>query len=141
MKVLSMILSLLIVTSVATAGDVEKKFVKGEFLKKELNLTDEQLEKVREIRKGGKDEMKADWKNFRALKKDFREGMKNPKISNQELQTKFESFQKARDTFQRKRFEMILKMREILSPDQLEKFLELKKKHKGKWKKQKAEKK
>lgn len=139
MKVLFIILSLLIVGNVATAGDLEKKFVKGEFLKKELNLTNEQLKKVREIRKDGKDEMRADWKNFKALKKDFRDAMKNSKISNQELKSRFESFQKARDTFQRKRFEMILKMREILTPDQLEKFLELKQKHRGKWKKQKAE--
>lgn len=141
MRVLSIILSLFIVTNVAFAGDEEKKFVKGEFLKKELNLTDEQLEKVREIRKSGKDAMGDDWKDFRKLKKDFREAMKDPKISNQDLKTKFESFQKARDQFQRKRFEMILKMREILTPEQLEKFLKLKKKHKGKWKKQKAEKK
>ncbi len=138
---ITMIVFLITLTSATFAGDVERKFVKGEFLKKELNLTDEQLEKVTEIRKARKEGLSGNWKVFKKTKAEFREAMKSPKISNEKLKAKFEEFQKTRDEFQRKRFEMILKMREILTPDQLEKFLELKKQKRGKWKKKRAEKK
>ena len=136
MKIIPIILSVLLMSSVY-AGEDDSKFQKGEFLKKELNLTDEQLEKVKEIRKADRDELRDNRKEFRTLKKEFREAMDNPKASTKDLTAKFEAFQKARDEFQRKRFQKMLKMREILSPDQLKKFKELHKKKRGKWKKKK----
>lgn len=120
------------------AADVDKKFQRGDFLKKELNLTDEQLERVKEIRKADRDELRKNRKEFKTLKKEFREAMNNSQSSTEELTAKFEAFQKARDEFQRMRFKKMMKMREILSPEQLKKFRELHKKKRGKWGKKKA---
>jgi periplasmic protein CpxP/Spy len=131
MKIIIFTLSLLLTCSTFAAGD-QSKFERGEFLKNELGLSDEQLEKVKEIRKSGRDEMKADRSEFKKLKNDFHAAMKNSNASKEELTTKFEAFQKARDEFQRNRFQMMLKMREILSPEQLEKFRAMKKENRGK---------
>ncbi len=53
--------------------------------------------------------------------------MKDPKSSKSDLTAKFEAFQKLRDAHQRKKFAMMLEMREILNPDQIAKFRELRK--------------
>lgn len=141
MKIITLFLSMMLVSNVAFSAETkEKKHERGEFLKKELGLSDEQLAKFKEIRKSSKDGMKENKAQFKQLKSEFKEAMKNPNSSQEELTAKFEAFQKARDDFQRKRFATMLKMREILNPDQLAKFHEMKKKHKGKWGKNKSSK-
>ena len=141
MKIITLVLSMMLMSSGAFSSEQkEKKHERGEFLKKELGLTDEQLAKVKEIRKSSRSEMKDNKAQFKALKKEFKEAMKNPNSSTDELTAKFEAFQKARDDFQRKRFATMLKMREILNPDQLAKFHEMKQKHKGKWRKDRSSK-
>lgn len=135
MKLYTLILSLILVTGMAHASRNENKDHKrGEFLKKELGLSDEQLSKVRDIRQKSKSSVKEARKNFHSQKKAFHEAMENPEASREELLKKFDSFQKARDEFQRNRFTVMLEMRSILDPDQRQKFNELKKNRKGKWK-------
>lgn len=141
MKMITLVLSMMLMSSGAFSAEKEKKHERGEFLKKELGLTEEQLEKVKEIRKTSRSEMKENKTQFKALKQEFKQAMKNPNSSTDELTAKFEAFQKARDDFQRKRFITMLKMREILNPDQLAKFHEMKQKHKGKWRKDRSSKK
>lgn len=142
MKIITLVLSMMLMSNVAfSEEEEEKRHERGEFLKKELGLSDEQLAKVKEIRKSSKDGMKENKAQFKQLKKDFKEAMKNPNSTNEELNAKFEYFQKARDDFQRKRFATMLKMREVMTPEQLAKFHELKQKHKGKWRKDKSSKK
>lgn len=134
MKIIMMLLSFLLVSGNVLADDKKEERKKGEWLKKELNLSDEQLEQVKEIKsanKSGSDE------DYQKLKKAFKDGMKDPKATKEDLTSRFEAFQKARDERQRKRFNMMLKMREILTPEQLEKFHKIKKKHKGKFRKKK----
>ncbi|MFP5386957.1 MAG: Spy/CpxP family protein refolding chaperone [Bacteriovoracia bacterium] len=135
MKLFTLILSLILVTGFAHASkEKSKEHKRGEFLKKELGLTDEQLSKVREIRKKGKGSIKEARKNFMSEKKAFHEALANPDASREELTKKFDSFQKARDEFQRNRFALMLEMRSILEPNQLQKFKELRKSRKEKWK-------
>lgn len=122
-------------TVVMAAGAKSKEHQMAEHLKKELNLSDEQLEKIKEIRKGKKDDMGSSREKFWETKKAFKAAMNDPKSSREDLTAKFEAFQKQRDEFQRRRFAMMLEMREILSPEQMSKFCEMKKKHRGKHKK------
>lgn len=106
-------------------GDRQKKIEK---FKTELNLTDEQMEKVSEIRKNRGGDHKENKKKLKAEKAAFREAMKNPNATNDELITKFESFQKLRNEHQQKKFAMMLEMRSILNPEQRAKFAAMKKK-------------
>lgn len=134
----TVILTLILMTSQAFAmggkGDDQKR---GERFKKELNLTDEQVEKFREM-KGNRVEMKELKAEFKASKKAFKEAMKNPKVSEEELKAKFESFMKLRDQVQRAKFARMLEKRAILTPEQMAKFQEMRKKWKhGKGKKNK----
>lgn len=111
-------------------GDGQKR---GERFKKELNLSDEQVEKFRELKKN-RGEMKELKSQFKENKKAFREAMKNPSSSQEELRAKFDAFMKSRDEFQRKRFSRMLEKRAILTPDQIVKFNEMKRKWKKKGK-------
>ncbi len=106
-------------------GDGQKR---GEHFKKELNLSDEQVEKFRELKKN-RGEMKELKSKFKESKKAFREAMKKPASTPAELQSKFDAFMKLRDEFQRKRFAHMLEKRAILTPEQIVKFNEMK----GKW--------
>lgn len=108
---------------------------KGREFKKELNLTEEQVEKFREL-KGGRGEMKELKAKFKESKKAFREAVKNPATSNDELRSKFEAFMKLRDEVQRKKFDRMLEKRAILTPEQFQKFMTMKKE----WRKAKKDK-
>jgi protein CpxP len=131
MKVLSLItvLAFLAAPLSFAAGAKMKDGRGGEFLKKELNLSDEQFAKIREIRKEHKDGLKESRKTFKESRKAFREALKGEAAKRDELTAKFDKFQKDRDAFQRKRFAMMLEMRDVLSPEQRAKFHDLKKKH------------
>ena len=133
MKIMMILLSFILFTNIVIAGPGKSEKEKGEWFKKELNLTDEQMAKVKEIKKAHKPDMREQKKELQALKKSFKDAMKDPNASNEDLIAKFEAFQKARDASQRNRFAMMLKMREILTPEQMEKLHELKRKHKGKF--------
>jgi Spy/CpxP family protein refolding chaperone len=109
-------------------GDHQKR---AEKLKAELNLTDEQMAKVSEIRKNKWKDHKENKKILKTEKEAFRAALKDPNISNDVLITKFESLQKIKNENQRKKFNMMLEMRSVLNPDQLEKFRALKKEHRG----------
>ncbi|MES2525526.1 MAG: periplasmic heavy metal sensor [Bdellovibrionota bacterium] len=134
----TVLLTLLLISSqaFAMAGKGEEQ-QRGERFKKELNLTDEQVEKFRAM-KGNRGDMKALKTEFKASKKAFKEAIKNPKVSDDELKTKFESFMKLRDQVQRAKFARMLEKRAILTPEQMEKFQEMRKNRKhGKGKKNK----
>jgi len=133
MKMLTLLLGLSLFTH-AYAGE------KGDRFAKRLGLSEDQMTKVTEVRKSNSEKLKEDRKKFKELKKAFDNAMKDPKTTSAELKNKFEAFQKARDVFHRERFEKMLKMREILTPEQLAKFQEIKKERGPKskdWKKMK----
>lgn len=134
MKWITFALSTLILSSInvsEASGGKGKHHKMAEHMKKELDLTDDQLAKIKEIRKGKKEGMKSSREEMKKLKTDFKEAMKNPKASKEELLTKFEALQKAQNGFHKERFLHMLEMRSILKPDQLEKFNKLHEKHRG----------
>src|SRR5690606_17542289 len=99
-----------------------KHHLMAERFSKELNLSDEQLDKIKEIRKANRAQLKEHRNKFKTAKNAFREAMKDPKSGNEELKKKFEDYQSARSAFHKARFDMMLSMRSVLGPDQLEKF-------------------
>lgn len=132
MKWLTLTLTLLLTSNMIFAmggkGDHQKR---AEHFQKELNLTDEQLAKVSEIRKNTWKDHKENKKKLKAEKDAFRAAMKDPKTTNEELTAKFENLQKIKNDNQRKKFNMMLQMRSILNPEQREKFRTMKKEHRG----------
>lgn len=131
MKFFGLVLIGCLVSGGSFARD-NSKHERGEFLKKELGLTDEQYAKVKSFKEADRKELETIRKNFKELKKSFNETMKKTSSTNEELKQKFDEFQKARDQYQRARFEKMLKMRGVLTPEQLEKFSKAMDKHKSK---------
>lgn len=124
MKILILVVTLMSAEAFAMAGRGEGQ-KRVEAFKKELNLTDEQVEKFRELKKsrGDSQELKA---SFKEAKRAFKTAIKDPKASNEELTAKFEAFVKMRDEFQKKRFARMLEKRAILTPEQFQKFMSMK---------------
>lgn len=114
-------------------GRDHSKHEKGEYLKKELGLTDEQYVKVKAFKEASQKELRTMKESLNSLRKDFKEAMKNTASTTDELKQKFDKFQKARDEYQRARFNKMLNMRGVLTPEQLEKFSKAMEKNKGKW--------
>lgn len=131
MKMLGFVLIGCLASGMSFARDTSKH-ERGEFLKKELGLSDEQYAKVKSFREADRKEIEVIRKNFKELKKSFNEAMEKTSSTNEELKQKFDEFQKARDQYQRARFEKMLKMRGVLTPEQLEKFSKAMNKHKSK---------
>lgn len=138
MKISILFMACFFITGTVFARD-HKKHEKGEFLKKELGLTDEQYAKVKAFKEADQKELKAMKENLSALRKNFKEAMKSTASTTDELKQKFDQFQKARDTYQRARFDKMLNMRGVLTPEQLEKFSKAMEKHKGRWEKKRKQ--
>jgi Spy/CpxP family protein refolding chaperone len=103
---------------------------RGEWLKKELNLTEQQQNQIKTI-------MMTHHKNIKELrsksdqaKEDLGKSMsvdnKSPEYK-AELTNKFETYRTLKTEFQRARFMKALEIREILNPEQLAKFNALEK--------------
>lgn len=134
MKFLTALLLTFSLQTIAMA-DEKDDVKKGEYLKKELNLSDDQLTKVKAIKKELKPEIRETKKAIANLRKDFSESLKDPKISSDELKKKFDQLQESKSELHQKMFNFMLKMREVLTPEQMSKFHEVKMKMKKKWKK------
>lgn len=92
---------------------------------KELNLTPEQKEKVREIKKNQGAGMREHKAKVHEAMKDLAQSMKAPEKGDAykaKLKQKFETVQALRNEMMAKRFQVALEIREILSAEQIEKF-------------------
>ena len=96
---------------------------------KQLNLSDEQKNKLKEIRSGQKEHMKALRTNKRELREKFHEAIRSNKPE-AELRKLHGELQAARNTFHTARFERLLSIRKILTPEQRIQFHELRRHHK-----------
>ncbi len=93
-------------------------------LQRELNLTSEQSEKIREIH----EEAKEDLKDLHQKLKEEREEMRSLLASNantNRLRQQHEKIQVLKERFDDQRFETMLDVREILTPDQRSQMSEL----------------
>lgn len=97
---------------------------------KELNLSEEQKEKLKEIKKTDREDLQALRQSKRELRKQLQEAMKSG-TSDEELRKLNNELRQAEAEFKELKFEKILKIRAILNKEQREKFNELKSR---KWK-------
>lgn len=141
MKNLSLFLAFMMITSVAFAGASKKKGDenRGEKMRKELDLSDEQLAKMKEIRKKKKENQKVAREKVKAAREAFHTTAGNPKASNEELQQKFQELQDAQSAHHRSGFETMLEIRSILNETQRAKFHEKKEKFRAKFEKRRKQ--
>lgn len=137
MKQLALLLSLMLMSSVAFAkkgkgGDGDGK--RGEKMRAELGLSDEQLEKMKEIREKRKATQEGHREKLKAARDDFQTAMKNPKATKSELVNKFEALEKLQAQGKRDKFEMMLEIRSLLDEKQIAKFQEKRGEWRKKWK-------
>lgn len=108
---------------------------RGRGMMKKLGLSEEQVVQFKEIRGRFKPQMKENRKKIKELKNEFQNLMKSTDKSDgfkDNLLSKFDELQKLKTQSQRKRIEMALALREILTPEQISKFQELRSQRKGK---------
>lgn len=97
---------------------------------KSLDLTDEQKSKIKEIRKASGESNKEARNALKEGRKGLEEAMKGD-AKKADLLSKFDSLQGLRTKLARGRFEMMLGVREILTPEQRQKFRSFMEEHKG----------
>lgn len=104
-----------------------------ERMSKDLNLSPEQIAKIKSIDEANAESEKQAREKVKvamdALDKSMESG-----ASETELLSQFESVQKARQDAGKIHFQKMLKTREVLNPEQRKKFREKMEKHKGKFK-------
>lgn len=91
-------------------------------LKEELNLTSEQKKQLKSMKsKLGKDSMKKKHAEMAKAYKDLEMALQS-EASDDDIREKFNNLQKLQEDFARTRFEKILFIRSILTPEQRAKF-------------------
>lgn len=113
--------------AVAAPAAASGSFFDGHHRKlyKELNLTEAQKAQVQEIKKKTKDSMKEHRAKIKEAMADLSKSLKNPTKGDsyrQELKNKFNEVQNLRNEMMARRFDTALEIREILTPEQIQKF-------------------
>lgn len=128
MKVLSYFLSLTVLLLGLNANadshfgkDGKDKAFSFRKMKKELNLTPAQVEQLKSFKKEAKDQLKAKKEAMKEARKGLETTLKS-NSSEEAIRTKFSELQAKQDEFSKARFEMVLKIRSILTPEQRAKF-------------------
>jgi len=119
-------------TSEARGKNHGSKGERSEFhdkILRKLNLTEEQKKKLAEMRKQEKESMRALREKVKAAREKFEQSL-NADVSSADLKNVHQNFQTAKTEMANARFEKILKIREILTPEQKKKFKELREKRK-----------
>ena len=96
----------------------------------ELNLTAEQQTKMKALKESSKAGLKDKKKAMRAAREDLGNALKGT-ASDADVRKKFEALSKLQDEFAKARFEHVLAVRAILTPEQRAKFHEMKGKIEG----------
>ena len=105
----------------------------------ELNLTEEQKTKLKELRQN-KDKGKEKFKEVFEARNSLQKLLKDPNASEQQILSEFEKSSKLMQQAQAERIQNMLKIRKILTPEQLNKFLEMKSEFKDKFKEKRTKK-
>lgn len=133
MKTLSQIMALMLVSSVAFArpGKMDGE-ERGDKMRKELGLTDEQAQKMKEIHQKNKGAHKELREKEKVAREDLHKALGNPKATNEEIQTKFNVAEEARAAAHKNKFSGMLEIRALLNEEQRAKFHEKRKEMRGK---------
>lgn len=113
-----------LVLVVLLTGTKALAFGKGREMQKmakELNLTPDQKAKMKSIRQNGREEMKAKRDALFAAREDLENSLRGA-ATDEELKKKFEALQKIQQEMAQGRFEKVLAIRAILTPEQRAKF-------------------
>ena len=130
--ILGAVLCIFSLTTAYAGEGIEKKW--EERVKKELNLTDEQVKKISSIKDKYKSQLQDIAEERQKLRKELTAMTKEPDTSQdyrEELIVKHKQLQAAQTRLEDKRFSMFLDTRSLLKPDQVSKMdkLFMKKRH------------
>lgn len=132
MALLTLILPLFLFSSEGWAKGGHHKIFK------ELNLSQDQKDQLKEIKKAGKEKVRALRESKKALREKLKQAM-NSNTSDSDLRKIHADLQKAEAEMKNLKFEKILSIRAILNEEQRAKFNKLKSEkmelHKNRWKK------
>lgn len=139
MKTFALMTALMLTTALAHARGDKKwggEGDRGEKMRQELGLNDEQVKQMKALRDKNHEAGKELRQKAKAAKEDLHQAMRNPSATNEELQTKFDAAEQAKNDAHRKFFTHMLEVRKILTEEQRAKFhakrKEWKEKHKSK---------
>lgn len=94
-------------------------------IKEQLNLTDEQKNKLKEMQATyGKEAMKKKHEKMDTAQKDLEQALRSD-ASDEKVREQFSELQKIQEDFAKTRFEKVLLIRSILTPEQRAKFKDL----------------
>lgn len=133
MKNLVLALSLLLAAQNSFAGPGKKDghHQKGEQLRKELGLSEEQLVKIKEIRRERKSSIQEKRQAAKIANQAFRAALANSQSSKDEIAEKYRAMSQARQAIRDARFETMLEVRNVLNEQQRTKFHAMRDKWKG----------
>ena len=127
-SLIALFISIATLAANAQAGEGKGKRFKK--MAQELNLSPEQMEEIKAIRKSYRADLR-DLKRKRKAQKEELKSLMNSKEKGKSFQEKAKAkqgeLQKTNNSLHSKRFEMMLKIREKLSAEQIKEFKEFKK--------------
>ncbi|MFW7377664.1 MAG: Spy/CpxP family protein refolding chaperone [Oligoflexus sp.] len=91
----------------------------------QLNLSDQQLAKIQELRKSQKRQVQAKEQALKTAQNEFRKALRKH-AKDEELKKHFQALQEARAAVSEARFQQMLKLRGVLTDEQQKKFRGLK---------------
>ncbi len=112
-----------VITGSSQAQNVDKMPQQGQLLK-QLNLTPAQMQQLQTIREKNKDAMRSNMQQMRQTQQELRTLMVG-NANAEQLRTKFNEVQTLKQQTEKMRFESMLAMREILTPEQRTKIDQL----------------
>jgi Spy/CpxP family protein refolding chaperone len=132
---IALAVSLLFLSPMAYAKEVDRKERREQLaeMKKELNLTDEQVQKIKQTRDKNQEARKTARKNAKAARDALHDAMQTD-ASDTALREKFKEVQSAMQAAASAHFEEALEIRKTLTPEQRKKFrsvMEKKGRHHG----------
>ncbi|HEY9703360.1 MAG TPA: Spy/CpxP family protein refolding chaperone, partial [Allocoleopsis sp.] len=106
--------------------------IKGGMMK-ELGLTPDQMQKIQAINTKYKPDMVAKGKVLKTAMEEMRTLMKNSSATKEQLKTQQRKVQAAHNDMMNLKFDSMLEVREILTPEQRTKFTQMMQDKKGKF--------
>lgn len=99
---------------------------RGAKMAQELNLTQEQQDQLKALKTESKDSHKSDREAFKAKKSELNDLLKASSVDKRAIDSKIKEISALTEKKMQNRVEHLLKVKEILTPEQFEKFLEMK---------------
>jgi Spy/CpxP family protein refolding chaperone len=95
----------------------------------QLELTGQQRSKIDEIASSNEEALNNLHTQLRASYKEFKESMRNPNSTEDEILSKYDRVEKSHKELSRLKIETTLDIREILSPEQITKLFDINEQH------------